>query len=283
MTSLVNTQNINIHDFILNFTSPKTRRAYLGDIKHLLAFLGNHGRLIQNPADITTTDIIAYRDWMTQSGLAEKTVARRIASNKSLMKWLCEKGVIFHNPVSSVRVKTPNIKNHTEAFSDLEVNSMLDSADNLRDKLVLYFLFFFGLRRSEMVSIQMSDIVDIGAYKALRVRGKGGKRRDLPFNPEALEVLNAYIAYYNPQTFLMPISTETIARIVKRHAASVGVEKRISAHSCRATAITKALEQGAPITEVADMAGHSSINTTQIYWKRRNGLKNSPIHKLKYK
>jgi integrase/recombinase XerD len=283
MSNLVATQAISINEFILNFTSHKTRRAYTGDIQHFFSFLADHGRTPNTPASISTTDFIAYRDWMIKTGLSEKTVSRRIASNKSLMKWFTEQGFIQSNPASPVRVKAPTTQAPTEAFSDDEVQAMLDSADNLRDKLVLYFLFFFGLRRSELTSIQLTDIVDIGIYKVLRVRGKGGKLRELPFNPEAEKVLNDYIANCNPQTFLIPVSTETIARIVKRHAALVGVSKRISAHSCRATAITKALEQGAPITEVADMAGHSSINTTQIYWKRRNGLKNSPIHKLKYK
>jgi site-specific recombinase XerD len=73
-----------------------------------------------------------------------------------------------------------------------------------------------------------------------------------------------------------------VYKIFKRYAKQIGITRSVSPHSARATVATKALENNVPITQVADDLGHADIKTTQIYWKRRNGLKNSLVHKLDY-
>ena len=74
-----------------------------------------------------------------------------------------------------------------------------------------------------------------------------------------------------------------VRKIVKKYAENVGITRRVSAHSCRATAISHLLDtQKVPIRDVADFAGHSSINTTSLYDKKRKGLDESAAYKIKY-
>lgn len=282
MNQLVTQSSFSLDTFIVNFASPKTRRAYKGDLECFVSFLEKYNRIQDFPLTLTVADFIAFRDWMAKGGMSEKTVARRMATVKSFMKWLVAEGLIISNPAGNVRVKAPNVKNPTEAFSDNEVSKILKIASNLQDQLILSLLFFLGIRRSELVSIKLTDIFEIENMTALRVYGKGNKVRELPLTPELQNLVTKYLEQYSPKDLLIPVGVDTVSRIIKRYAKKVGIKKRVSPHSCRATAITKALEQGSAITEVADMAGHSNISTTQIYWKRRNGLKSSPIHKLKY-
>jgi integrase/recombinase XerD len=118
----------------------------------------------------------------------------------------------------------------------------------------------------------------------LKITGKGGKIRELPFNDRAKVALENFLLLnqHNSDDLLFPYDETTIYKAFKRYASRVGITKRVSPHSARATAITKALETGAVITDVADMAGHADIKTTQVYWKRRKGLEDSPVHKLDY-
>lgn len=286
LTVLVN--NIDILPFILNFNSKHTRRAYISDLGDFFQFLDGRGVLIQSPSDLQLTHFIAYRDFLQKNNLTPKTVARKLSAIKSLMNWFLSSGVINNNPATSLRIPKADVTKPTNALSDEEVRAMfaapnLDTFEGLKHSLILHLLFILGLRRSEVASIQKSDIISVDNSAVLRVRGKGAKIREVPLSKEVEELYKKYVSLLDTEfDTLFNIKPSAIYYIFKRYASKIGLTKIVSPHSARATAATKALENNNPITAVADMLGHENINTTQIYWKRRNVLKNSPVHKIKY-
>lgn len=282
---VVKLNHIDIYPFILNFVSKHTQKAYLKDLTEFFQFLERRGVVINTPDDLAVIHFIAYRDWMEQEGMTPKTVARRISSVKSLMDWMFENKHIKFNPAASLKVGRADASKPTQALTDEEVVKLLNAPDaGSRHQLALIFMFMFALRRSELLSIRMRDIYQVGNHLVLKITGKGGKTRELPFNDKAKAALETFLLskQYKPEDLLFPYEATTIYKFFKKYAAHVGITKRVSPHSARATAITKALETGAIITDVADMAGHADIKTTQIYWKRRKGLEDSPVHKLEY-
>ena len=112
----------------------------------------------------------------------------------------------------------------------------------------------------------------------------------IPAHPKLAELLMPELAKsgtpfwpQNSERFLLQVSVSTIYAIVKKYAKIIGVTRNVSPHSCRATAISQLLENGESPRNVADFAGHSSVNTTiGSYDKKRDGLKNSSAMKLKF-
>jgi integrase/recombinase XerD len=122
-----------------------------------------------------------------------------------------------------------------------------------------------------------TDILEDRGVMILRVRGKGSKERMIPLTKE---IHNATETYLQKSVTLNPSS---IYRIVNRYAKKIGIEKRVGAHSCRATLISHLLENQVSPRDVADLVGHSNINTTiSIYDKKRLGVQNSAAYKVKF-
>lgn len=296
---VVKVDSIDIYPFILNFASKHTQRAYMADLVSFFEFLNDHKVTVRQVTDLALVHFIAYRDSMTQKGMSSKTVARKLSSVKSLMDWMVDNGQLKNNPAASLKIGRADAETPTQALTDEEVVKLLNAPDILTEEgrlhqLMMIFMFMFGLRRSELVQIRLRDIYQNGNHLVLKVTGKGGKVRELPFNGKAKIALESYlknlVPAIGPDDFLLQnaakrsisLHTDTVYKLFKRYAKRIGITKCVSPHSARATAITKALETGAVITDVADMAGHSDIKTTQIYWKRRKGLDDSPVHKLDY-
>lgn len=297
-------KDFGVSEFLYNFTSKYTRAAYKCDLDTYFSFWNTKGVVFSDPAQIDLKHLMVYREFLS-STYAPKTVSRKLAALKSLLNFFVDRGVIEHNPALTLKVKNSAVQNPTEAFSDSEVALMLGAANREtfsgnNHAMILYLLFYLGLRRSELVNLRLSDVYSVSNYLVLRVEGKGGKVRELPLPASFPEFFETFRLTYKRLSgkiiehddFLIqssqveknskPMNVSSVFRVVKKYAAEVGISKRVSPHSCRATLITKALEEGAIMTEVADMAGHSDISTTQIYWKRRQGFKNSPIHKINY-
>lgn len=305
MKDLVVRQNdYGISQFLANFNSEHTRRAYKKDIEIFFNYVFSRGRILQSPSCLQFSDFLSYRDHLLKTNTVN-TASRRIATLKSLMTWFAENGHITTNPITNLKMPRAEVTEPTQAFSDSEVKRMLETPDDTTfsgnmHKGVMLFLFYFGLRRSEIVNIKMSDIYRDGETLVVKVRGKGGKVRILPFSEDCEQKLTNYLSNYENFTnyklqsddFLIqsraefrntaPLNSSTIYKIIKQYSVKIGIDKKVSPHSCRATVITKAIEMGAVITDVADMAGHENIHTTQGYWKKRKALEDSPIYKLNY-
>jgi len=308
MMELVRKQETNdygVEAFLSNFVSPQTRKAYERDLKDFFEFLSSKHITPSGPQDVTTAQFLAYRSHLETAGLTPTTITRKFSTVRSLWAWFMTQGHISIDPASSIKLPKAAVSKPTQAFSDAEVVAMLDKPD-LSDfhgaihRMALVLLFHTGMRRSELTEAKWGDIYEEGDYHILKIRGKGGKLREIPLSEYVLtemrkfktNIENLSKRNYNDADFILQsdlrqnntksYNTTTLYRVIKRYAKRLNIVKDVSPHSCRATVITKALEEGAPITEVADLAGHSTINTTQIYWKRRKGFKSSPVHKLNY-
>ncbi len=217
--------------------------------------------------------------------------------------------------IKNFRAKT---ESPTQGFSDAQVARTLDMASRftrsgLQHSVILHILFYMGLRRSEIVAIRCSHFgqqrVEEDVVTTLRVQGKGDKERVLPVPEKALEVLELYMERNNlaigmdrylfravkcnvPSSVFQkvrnskiedsPLNTNTIAYIVKKYAKKAGIDAQVSPHSCRATCISNALDQGATHRSVQQMAGWSSPLMIERYDKRHTSLKDSAVHIVRY-
>ena len=302
MNLTVQNSNNLILEFLANFTSNSTRRAYLQDLKQ---FFVRYSVPNGDFSYITLSMLIGYREQLKSEGLSSATVNRKLSTIKSLMNWAVECGVLSANPAASLRLEKSSQVLPTLAFTDLEVQQMLETPDNSYyghlHRLMLTLLFKLGLRRSELVNIRMKDFYQDRGVDVLSIRGKGGKQRVLPLTQEVSEVIQDYKAKYefnakdtlHPSDFLLQSLTceknkiamnpASVYRMVNRYAKDIGITRRVGAHSCRATAISHLLENQVSPRDVADFAGHTNVNTTiSSYDKKRDGLKNSAAFKVKY-
>lgn len=263
-----------IPKFIDNYTSKHTKEAYKRDLHSFFDFIKD------NPK-IEREDLLKYRDTLLEYRLAPTTINRKFSGLSSFYDWLVAQGEADTNPIKGVKLPRASVTNPTQAFTDEEAQTVIKLAETDEHKLILLLLFNCGIRRSELLNITKSDVTEMEEHLVLRVFGKGGKIREIPINESVKDLLLKFVQTSEEKLF--KYNASTIYRLIRHYCKKAGITKRLSPHSCRATAITKALEQNVPITDVADFAGHGDITTTQVYWKRRRGLKESPAYKLNYK
>ena len=292
-----------INIWLSNWTSEHTRKAYESDLKEFATFLNANNIELEQLDNVDLT--IKFRDTLQSQDKSPGTIARKMASIKSFASWMVAEGHWERNPVASLKAPKPVVLEPTLAFTDEEVRKLLtlpnrDSFYGNMHYMVLVILFNMGLRRSEIVAIRLKDIYEDRGFTILKIIGKGQKERLVPVNKTISDALSIYKSTYtlfsgvelNPDDYLLqsqasyknpkPMDSGTINRIVKQYSKEAGIERRLSAHSCRATAISHLLEKSVPIGTVAHMAGHSSINTTTSYDKRRTNFENSAVFKIEY-
>jgi site-specific recombinase XerD len=277
---------MDFYEFLGGQNSDETVRAYQTDLEQFKYMAG---------LDLTRGGIILFRDTLAKQGLSPSTIARKLSTVRSYCEFLRGQGKLTTDPFLGVKIPRVSISQPTQAFTDDEVRKIFKAAektdkpvDRERDLLVLGFLFYAGMRRNEIATLLFNDITEQDGQIIIRVRGKGGKIRMIPAHPKLQELLIGKMATpplwkKNDATSLLQISSSTIYAIVKKYAKMVGITRSVSPHSCRATAISQLLENGESPRNVADFAGHASVNTTiGSYDKKRDGLKNSSAMKLKF-
>lgn len=298
-----------IQRFVQGQRSEHTKRAYEGDLKQFLGYLRAEGA-----SGESFDTLLSFREWLTRpevdggAGLSRVSVNRKFATVRAFLGWLQARGKVKENPslwIKNFRAKT---ESPTQAFSDREVAHMLDmpnraTSSGLMHSVVLHLLFYLGLRRSELVALRGFNVgfgrVGEHTIMTLRVPGKGDKERILPLPPKTQAVLEKYMAKkgirMGGEEYLFspvrnnvtgvktkPIASQAVYYIVKKYAALAGVERRVSPHSCRATAISNALDHSASHRSVQQMAGWSSPLMIERYDKRRTELKDSAVHVVEY-
>lgn len=274
------------YEFLGGQNSEETVRAYKTDLEQFQVIAGG---------DLTRAGVIFFRDELLKQGLSPSTVARKMSTIRSYCEFLRGQGKLTIDPFAGVKAPKVSVSDPTQAFTDDEVRKIFKVVEKTqkpvereRDKLVLGFLFYAGLRRSEIANLKFSDIKEMDGQLVIRVFGKGGKYRMIPAHPKLAAMLLPQLVSSPlwPQSSdrsLLDISGGTIYAIVKKYAKMIGVTRNVSPHSCRATAISQLLENGESPRNVADFAGHASVNTTiGSYDKKRDGIKNSAAMKLRF-
>ncbi|NNE62829.1 MAG: site-specific tyrosine recombinase XerD, partial [Gammaproteobacteria bacterium] len=226
-------------------------------------------------------DIQAYLAQRYCSGAASRSNARLLSSMKQFYRYLVKVGRRKDNPTELIYA--PKIHRHLpSALSESDIDSLLAAPDidndyGLRDKCMLELMYSSGLRVSELVSLQISQVnTNLGL---VRLTGKGNKERIIPVGEEALYWLSVYIkksrtALTRPEKhsealFLSSrgsaITRQAFWQMIKKYLIKAGINTHYSPHSLRHAFATHLLNHGADLRTVQMLLGHSSLSTTQIY------------------
>jgi len=256
--------------------SEHTIRAYQADLNQLADHLGDEIKII----DLNKYDLHEYISLISKS-ITSKTLSRKIATIKSLFKYLVDGNHIKSNISKSIKI--PKISKKLPSHLTLdEMNSFFDKTIEvldipLRDLVVIDLLYSTGVRASECISILINDI-DLG-NNTIRISGKGGKERLVVFGDKTKDNLLSYIdkEITNHAGFLFPsklkkkkaennfITSRTIYNIVKKYVKFISNNEKLGPHSLRHSFATHLLQSGSDLMAIKDLLGHSSLGSTQIY------------------
>ena len=263
--------------------SVHTSRAYLGDIRALLGYLGR-SRGVTALSEIELGDL---RGWLAamsrESSAARTSVARRAASARTFFRWATRTGRISVDP--SLRLVAPRRTGHlpgvlrqseaTELMAVAELAADDGDPISARDRAMVELLYASGLRVSELAGVDVADVdFTVGV---VRVLGKGGKERVVPFGLPAARALREWAAYRpllatersGAALFLgrrgRRVDPRQVREAVHRLVAHVPGAPDLAPHGLRHSAATHLLEGGADLRTVQELLGHASLATTQIY------------------
>ncbi len=239
-------------------------------------------------SSVTLSDVYEYLDYlsrerpqhqnsqMTEYGLNSASRARKVACIRSFYRYLTQKAhLLENNPVEDL--DPPKLRKSLPKYLDLEESvHLLESVEGrnqVRDYCILSLFLNCGLRISELVALNVSDI----RGETMRVLGKGNKERILFLNDGCQEALTEYMALRDEDAavdknalFLTNrhtrITRAAVHKLVKKHLAEAGVDAtQYSAHKLRHTAATLMLQNGVDVRTLQEVLGHDHLNTTQIY------------------
>jgi integrase/recombinase XerD len=294
-----------MQDFIGQFISEQTQKAYLTDLKFFFDFMKSGNVSITHPNQIQGHHFQYYRDKLISDNYSSATINRKLVAIRSFIKWAMASKLIDYNPLDIVKLPKVQTETPTLAFDDAEVIEMINSPDlttkkGQMNRVAMILLFSLGLRRSELVNIKLGHLYKERHHNVLKIKGKGDKDRHLPISNSIAGEISHYIEALSKlglnlekQDYLLqsnkngkntkPVDGSTIYRMINKYAKKCGIDKKVSPHSCRATAISHLLDtQKTPIRDVAIFAGHSKITTTERYDKRRENLDNSAAYDVDY-
>ena len=222
--------------------------------------------------NLLSFNLMPYRIKIAQ--LNSKTISKKLSAIRSFVSYLNENELkVVLKADDSVKVA----KTLPKPISHKHIVDALDEADT-QEKLVVIMLYTLGLRISELSNIKLEDISD----SWVRVLGKGNKHRDVPLISTTRELLDEYISTYSPKKFLFEknrgkLSENSLRYIVTKVFNRVAL--KVTPHQLRHSYATVLLNSGAPIVDVSELLGHSSMATTQIYTKLGSALKQQNYNK----
>jgi integrase/recombinase XerC len=269
-------------DYIRNVRrySSHTIRSYCHDLDDYYAYcINNFGG--EDFIKLDHTAIQSYMQHLSKKGLSTRTLARRLASIKSLYKYMLVSNLVDVNIARFV--KTPKTNRELPHYLSLkEAKEILDlpigdSETILRERLILELFYATGVRISELIQIQLNDIRL--EENIIHILGKGSKERIVMIGGEAKITLLKYLEMLskkndNENGYLFPpirknknntIAPKTVFNIVKKYLKIVSDDEKLSPHSLRHTFATHMLNNGADLMAIKDMLGHNSLSSTQIY------------------
>jgi len=272
--------NIKLLNSFIDFLSSKKRfsnhtiRAYRTDLEQLIDYLGEDLMI----KDLNKYDLHEYISTISKS-ITSKSLSRKIATIKSLFKFMVSENIIENNISKSIRAPkiSKKLPNHlTIDEMNLFFNKSLDMIGMpLRDLSIIDLLYSTGIRVSECASILISNI----NFKnnSIKILGKGKKERIVLFGDKTKKNLMRYINEENIKIdgylFISGnkksknnyITTRTIYNIVKKYIKFVSSNEKLGPHSLRHSFATHLLQTGSDLMAIKDLLGHSSLSSTQIY------------------
>ena len=254
--------------------------AYLHDVKYFENFL-KYENLGVTPLQVEYEHLLSFVSSLSHAGVAAISQARMISGLRAFYKYLLMEELLQKDPTQFLEL--PKLaRKLPEVLSLEEINEMISCIDmsksmGHRDKAILETLFSCGLRVSELVGLNISEIYFNDEF--IKVTGKGNKERLVPIGDAALKAIHIYLEEVrvhmkmqkkNSDTLFLnhlgsSLSRVSIFKLTKVLAQRAGIRKSISPHTFRHSFATCLVEGGADLRAVQQMLGHESITTTEIY------------------
>ena len=258
--------------------SAKTVEAYRLDVSRFLTWL--RMQRAKEPDSADAKDISVYVGELARTGLSRASQRRSLAAIRGFYTYGIAEERTKLDPAKGV-VLPRLLRTLPRVLSVPDVEKLLGLPDvndcyGLRDRSVLELLYSAGLRASECTTLRLSDVSMAQGF--VRVLGKGGKTRIVPFGGHARDWVTRYLSQSRGKLlgrrasdwlFLAKggrrLSRVTLWHIVKSYSTRAGLGKKVSPHTLRHSFATHLLEGGADLRVVQELLGHASITTTQIY------------------
>lgn len=258
--------------------SKLTLEAYQRDLKLFSIWLETEEKIL---TEVSQTSILSYLAFKVEKKSTARSNARLLSTLKQFYRYLVRTGQRSDNPTELISAPKIN-KLLPDTLSELEMENLLDSPDvktdyGVRDRCMLELMYSSGLRVSELVSLEMSQINhNLGL---VRLTGKGNKERVIPVGEEALDWLKKYIRSSRPMLIKEQVTTNALFlssrgsaitrqafwQHIKKYLINAGIKSSYSPHSLRHAFATHLLNHGADLRTVQMLLGHSDLSTTQIY------------------
>lgn len=262
--------------------SLNTVESYKRDVTQYISYLDGTG--VTDISSTTKTTVLSYLLYLQKEGRASSTVSRTLASLRSYYLFMMQNGVVKSNPTSNL--EAPHVeKKIPKILSGEEVELLLEQPKNcdnkgIRDKAMLELLYATGIRVSELINLDVSDVNVTMSF----VRCKGGKKeRIIPMGHQAKDALENYIN--NVRKYMVKDENETALfvncsgarlsrqgfwKLIKYYQHIAGIETDITPHTLRHSFAAHLLENGADLHSIQEMMGHADISSTQVYSRMMN-------------
>lgn len=279
--------------------SPHTVRAYDTDVTQYLAWVASEtGKKISElePADLDMTSVRGHIADLNRAGKARSSVARKLSGLRTFVKYLRREEIIEHDPTAMAIApkRDQTIPTH---LSEQEIERLIETPNTgdplgRRDRAILELFYASGLRLSELVAIDLEDLNL--SDRMVRVMGKGGKERLVPFNQSTLAAIKAWMkdraAITSTRAQARAVSAKrpkgakadvkdplfvnyrgsrltgrSVDRLLRRYVAQCSTRMGISPHALRHSFATHLLQRGADLRAIQELLGHARLSTTQRY------------------
>lgn len=276
-------------DWLSNFNSKRTQRAYMQAWRDFLAFVD------RDATQVTQSDVIAYKGLLTDSGKSQSTINLRLSALSSFFSFAVERGLCANNPADGVKRKAVNpygkatyLNAQKDEHHRFLAQIDLGTIQGKRDYAIMLLFLTTGVRVSAVTSAYMRDLEQRGSDWYLNYTNKGGEADSAKLSQPVMAAIRDYLATRgsltdNSPLFTAtergkqaarrskrittyterPLSATTINNLVRKYARAAGLEG-ITAHSLRHTAAMKAMEHGT-VNEVSKFLRHKNTRITTIY------------------
>lgn len=282
--------------------SPHTVRAYDSDLSQFIGHVATAAgvkRAELAPERLDRPAIRSFLGELHKAGQSRASAARKLAAVRTFLRYLRREELIADDPGSLVPTPKRDIRMPAHLSED-EMSALLDAPADTplgrRDRAILELFYASGLRLAELAGLDLED-VNLGA-KMVRVLGKGGKERIVPFNTATAKTIRAYLndreslvrgATKNGSRVIPPkaghhrpadrrkrdplfvnyrgtrLTVRSVDRLVRQHVAASSTRTGISPHALRHSFATHLLQRGADLRAIQELLGHARLSTTQRY------------------
>jgi integrase/recombinase XerC len=265
--------------------SPHTVRNYLSDLAQFRNFLIERNLCLDagGQVDIRKVDVHVVRAYLASLTKSRKksSMGRKLAALKTFFRYLVATRYLESDPLRLIHSlkqekPLPNFLSVDDVFRLLSINNGTGTLES-RDRAILEVFYSTGIRVSELVGLNWSDVdFQLGI---VRVIGKGAKERIVPIGEVALQALRAYSQEVRKKWNLAckgespvflnnrggRITARSVARVVDKHLLEAGISVKMGPHGLRHSFATHLLNSGADLRVIQELLGHASLSTTQRY------------------